>query len=66
MKAYLEPNEIEELLKEREGQLEETQTNVQLLVHTMAEGVILVDSSGHIQFTTRLPQESSISLKEIS
>jgi signal transduction histidine kinase len=42
---------IEELLRERSEQLQQSQTNFELLVHTMAEGVIVVDTSGHIQFT---------------
>jgi signal transduction histidine kinase len=42
---------IQDLLKEREEQVVEIQTNFRHLVDTMAEGVIVVDSGGHIQFT---------------
>jgi signal transduction histidine kinase len=43
-------SKIEELLKERELELDETQTNFEHLINTMAEGVVILDKNGHIQF----------------
>jgi PAS domain S-box-containing protein len=41
---------IDELLRERELQLDETQANFRHLVNTMADGVVVVDSNGYIEF----------------
>lgn len=41
---------IQELLKEREEQLVETQSNFRLLIQTMSEGVFVIDKGGRIQF----------------
>lgn len=41
---------VVQLLREREEQLKKSQSNFELLVSTMAEGVIVVDRRGHVQF----------------